>query len=300
MRAIATLVIVAPWSATVHAERISELVVFGDSLSDTGNVAQFIAPFPKPPYFGGRFANGPVWVEQLADRLNVARPVASELGGTNYAWGGGTTGSVPPRPLRRNMDVLVAAYLDTNVPRADQLFVLWGGTNDFGFGQRDPSLPVQFLSEQIADLSSAGARNFLLVNLAPYLGSVPVPGAEEFNALLSQRLNEIRTLDPELSIIEFDFFSLFKNVEANPSAFGFSNFRDPACRDCRFGSNDPGGIVRNPDEYFFWDDIHPSAAAHKLIGDAAFRAVVPEPTGLNILSAALLTSSFCRRIFRVA
>ena len=35
-----------------------ELIVFGDSLSDTGNVfISFGAP-PSPPYFNGRFSNG--------------------------------------------------------------------------------------------------------------------------------------------------------------------------------------------------------------------------------------------------
>jgi phospholipase/lecithinase/hemolysin len=49
------------------------IVVFGDSLSDTGNA--------------GRFSNGPVWVEQLAARLEVAlRP--AQAGGLNFAVGG--------------------------------------------------------------------------------------------------------------------------------------------------------------------------------------------------------------------
>src|SRR4051812_18671090 len=49
------------------------IVVFGDSLSDTGNA--------------GRFSNGPVWVEALARGLNLPlRP--SQAGGTNFAVGG--------------------------------------------------------------------------------------------------------------------------------------------------------------------------------------------------------------------
>src|SRR4029434_218915 len=49
------------------------IVVFGDSLSDTVNA--------------GRFSNGPVWVEQLAARLEVAlRP--TQAGGLNFAVGG--------------------------------------------------------------------------------------------------------------------------------------------------------------------------------------------------------------------
>ena len=54
------------------ADAFDELVVFGDSLSDTGNA--------------GRFSDGPVWVEGVANGLELSvRP--SEVGGTNYAIG---------------------------------------------------------------------------------------------------------------------------------------------------------------------------------------------------------------------
>src|SRR5262245_37490212 len=51
-----------------------EVVVFGDSLSDTGNVFTVTEPVlaeaipVSPPYFQGRFSNGPVWVERLAEK----------------------------------------------------------------------------------------------------------------------------------------------------------------------------------------------------------------------------------------
>ena len=60
--------------ATAYAKSpFDHLVVFGDSLSDAGNA--------------GRASNGPVWVEILADRLNLTlRP--SQSGGSNFAVGG--------------------------------------------------------------------------------------------------------------------------------------------------------------------------------------------------------------------
>lgn len=69
-------------------DEINAVFVFGDSISDTGNV--FLATdeaIPvSPPYFEGRFSNGPVWVERFAEALGLeARPILD--GGTNFAVG---------------------------------------------------------------------------------------------------------------------------------------------------------------------------------------------------------------------
>jgi phospholipase/lecithinase/hemolysin len=50
-----------------------ELYIFGDSLSDPGNLFDFSGGiFPPPPYFEGRFSNGPVWSEYFADLLDLS------------------------------------------------------------------------------------------------------------------------------------------------------------------------------------------------------------------------------------
>ena len=71
--------------SAVHAGGITEIVVFGDSLSDTGNLylASGKTTPPSPPYFLGWFSNGPLWVERLASRLVVVPPRPSLLGGTD-------------------------------------------------------------------------------------------------------------------------------------------------------------------------------------------------------------------------
>lgn len=61
------------------------LFVFGDSLSDTGNFYGATQQPQSPPYFTGRFSNGPVAVEGLAQQLGFT--IAA-----NYAWGGARTG----------------------------------------------------------------------------------------------------------------------------------------------------------------------------------------------------------------
>ena len=55
------------------AANFAELYVFGDSLSDTGNTFDFTAGNipPTPPYFPGRFSNGLIWIDYLAEYLGL-------------------------------------------------------------------------------------------------------------------------------------------------------------------------------------------------------------------------------------
>ena len=80
--------------SVLQAKQFSRLVVFGDSTTDTGNVYELSGRTKpaSPPYFEGRWSNGPLWIEYLADRLNVPRPRPSLAGGTNYAYAGAQTG----------------------------------------------------------------------------------------------------------------------------------------------------------------------------------------------------------------
>src|SRR6267378_4348927 len=68
----------------------NNLVLFGDSLSDIGNIAA--QPFintPGPYYWNGRFSNGPVYAETLATGLGLpALNRSTASGGTDYAYGG--------------------------------------------------------------------------------------------------------------------------------------------------------------------------------------------------------------------
>ena len=87
----------------------SNLYVFGDSISDSGNNALVLAPnvtpvpisgnsfIPTFPYASGTYSNGPVWAQTLATMLGLSA-TPSLLGGTDYAFGGAQTGTglVPP------------------------------------------------------------------------------------------------------------------------------------------------------------------------------------------------------------
>ncbi len=269
----------AAFSASLSAQNFDALYVFGDSFSDDGNVFKYTGGSTplSPPYFEGRFSNGPVWVEYLANKLGTTS--------TNFAYGGSSTGIgnavIPEVPLP---GLLTQTKLFTQAnPNADAnaLYTVWAGANDYLFGGvTDPTVPLNNLSTAVTSLYTAGARNIMVVDLAD-MGKFP---ARRVNSEISSSLNALTeahnsglaaTLDylsqqkPDINIIPLDVNSLFNRAIAAPTKFGFTNVTDS----CLIGVV----VCDNPNEYLFWDDSHPTTTAHKLIGELAFSALKPEP-----------------------
>ncbi len=288
MFSVAALVLGTP---SLQAVTITKIVAFGDSLTDTGN--EYLASMgtlpPSPPYYQGRASNGPLYVEQLAAQLGVQAPTPSLRGGTNYAFYGAQTSltglSASGTP---NMGLQLDAFLSTSPTiSADELFVLYGGANDFLFGgQTDPSVPVANLSHYISTLAAQGATNFLIPNLPP-LGYLPLTLGTPFetalnllsvgfNSLLAAELDALE-LSLGINIFRLDVFSLTSEAFANPMAFGFTNVTSPAL------NVNTGEVAPNPDEYFFWDPAHPGSVAHRILGDRAAAQIVPEPSSLVLI-----------------
>src|SRR5215213_5846791 len=107
----------------------TNLVVFGDSLSDVGNVQNnFFVDIPGPYYWNGRFSNGPVYAETLATGLGLpALNRSTASGGTDYAYGGAkTTGTAFPDSLVvKDIDDQVNQYLSSHNGTANTLYVLF-------------------------------------------------------------------------------------------------------------------------------------------------------------------------------
>ncbi len=146
-------------------------------------------------------------------------------------------------------------------------------------------------------LYAAGARSILVPNMAnlgviPFgLGSGNSAGLTALtiaiNTGLDQTLNQLESTLPGLDIIEFDIFGLVDAAIANPLAYGFTNVTDP----CVDGAN----VCANPDQYVFWDTVHPSARSQQIIGEAFAAAVVPEPGTVALIAVAMLAMGLCRR-----
>src|SRR5271156_6931095 len=146
-------------ASPAHAQDYTSIVIFGDSLSDTGNVAYLAQheygvriPGPGADYTDGRFTDGDdtipaarkyfgVWIEQFAAMLPSKPIILDSLdGGTNYAYGFAFTGSgtsvltLGSASLYVNVNNIgqqITDYLATNpVISKRTLFVVWGGAND--------------------------------------------------------------------------------------------------------------------------------------------------------------------------
>ena len=261
------------------------LVVFGDSLSDNGNLYALTANTSPDPdyYYQGRFSNGPVWVEYLAD--------ASALDCTlvDYAYGGATTdGASPPGLIAQ-----VSAYTGSATLGDKTLFAIWIGANDFLNGSTDYATSAGNIGAALDDLASFGAEHILIVNL-PDLGSTPrllgTPGeagaralSQAFNAALAAVVDVFQAANPDITVYEFDVYAFLQATAADPADYGFTNATEvcPAYYTADDFDNSAG--------YVFWDEIHPTTEAHEVIADQVL-AILPEESSDGSSSPCFINS----------
>lgn len=302
------LLVVAP--SVTHAGPYSDLFVFGDSLSDVGNtdywttdgpLAFFAPDTPGNAYFDGRFTNGQVWTEWLAEGLGfgplepdtaAATSNPNGLGGNSFAYGGAyTSGS----PLGQNFyvddfDDQVNDYLSVRSSDADALYTVLIGANNFILGeQTNTSVPAAQVGNGLSALAGDGAANFLVLNL-PWLGLTPAHNgtiaeanewnqrSQDYNAALASELDAFELANPEVTVYRLDLAQLLIDLIADAANRGFTNTTDSAAPGLEAGlpGYDQSQIVANPNEYLFWDNVHPTASVHRLLGYEALRAVLPE------------------------
>ena len=304
---VAATVVAATVASLPAQAAYSGITIFGDSLSDTGNV--FLATggtLPTPPYFNGRFSDGAVWTDYLAGELGfAATPSLWPLppGGNNFAFGGARTGADPtddvPGLLAQTAG-LWAPSLPAGGADPHGLYVLVGGGNDMRDArskyktdsdadktgrQNAAQLAADQLIMSLSVLANNGAETVLIANL-PDLGRTPeavflglqyasTDATNRFNALIPTVFATGLALGLDMRFVDFAAVanSVFLDATNNGGAtFGITNVTSPC------GAFLPGGGPKCSLSAFS-DALHPTTRVHQLLGEAALASVtaVPEP-----------------------
>jgi outer membrane lipase/esterase len=230
-----------------------------------------------------------------------------------------------------------SAYYQFNAfltpPKAFQpettLFVVWMGANDglywlktqtaFGIGSTPGTITggpplanstrVQLLDNAVANIEAGiqtlinnGASHILVPNLhdlslAPSFNTDPLQAVLikqlvlGFNAHLATKLSALKAANPQVDLMPFDMFALFNQINSQPASYGLTDISNrcvvdlalvPAC---------------NPDQWLYWDNLHPTTKGHSLIAQAMFQQV-PGPLPLAGAAAAFGWSRRLRRRLR--
>jgi len=313
---------------TVSAQTIKELVFFGDSLTDNGNLySATYKILPKsPPYYMGHFSNGPVWAEIFGDYYHNKFGTEYSI----YAVGGATTISRRPKDgalpyyLKKEID----SYLSNTEysQRSKTLFLFWIGGNDYMGTKKQPpndlvNEVVNEIVSQIKTLITHGGRKFVLIDMPDFS---KVPFANSLDEAEKDRLRVVSEINhekmaeavallkneyPNFTFILIDAFNMFNNILMNTEWYnqkyglhiintwdscwlgGYSlteknrdmlkaDLQSEAMADYVLHSPDLIAAYQvdksqtlglttpctNPEEYMFWDTVHPTSATHELLG----------------------------------
>ena len=302
----AALAVLCCTTALAEAHTYNSVIVFGDSLSDTGNVlylseVKYNIPFPATvlpfeDYTLGHFTDGGetipstnirgVWVEQLAAALPGQPLVVNSLiGGSNYAYGFATTAksssaltfsanNIVYSIQIKNIGQQITAYLGTH-PHIDDhtLFVIWGGAIDVLNAASPTSIYNAAAQEtlNIQRLIRAGATQILVPNLPP-LGLVPrLNGSLATSAAGTSASLLFNTyLGAGVGLLkDFYWWRHVTFYQLDVFHLFLQLVASPGSYSLTDVRDPAEGLPVNPDTFLFWDDLHPTTRGHNILAAAA-------------------------------
>lgn len=324
-RFFATLMFIAVTPAFADSA-YSDMYVFGDSLSDPGNVfvvtgevsvrpynASGIPDFPYPIGQGMTFSNGATWAQVYGHARHlqgVTGPALRATRFTNYAFGGAHAADSLSNPF--DMGEQVTQFLTDQGGTADPeaLYTVWFGGNDIrdalvaflvayettlaGNGSMEDAQAageaaaedvifssISSYMENLSTLALSGAMKFLVLN-APNVGVAPAVTAlgsdasdlawflsVEFNTALDSALDSFESALPWIQVTRVDAFTAITVIVFNPELYGLSNTTE-SCIEPEVMKD---AICDAPNEYLFWDGLHPTRAGHQLIAEYVMDAM---------------------------
>lgn len=215
-------------SSMAYAEVMKQMVFFGDSLTDNGNLYHYLKVIPKsPPYYNGEFSNGPVWADVLSKTYPKVEYANYAVGGATVVLRGPLQDSLPVNLREEVQDYLIRTK---SSDRSHTLFAIWIGANDYMVSDSED---INVLTNQVIDstidtvhlLMDHGANMFMLVDL-PNMSKVPyyLEHADESDRvrLLSQlhhekmiaAIQQLKAQNPDRVFIYIDAYSTFDDISA--------------------------------------------------------------------------------------
>ncbi|MBU6419375.1 MAG: autotransporter domain-containing protein [Proteobacteria bacterium] len=277
------------------AAKAGSLYVFGDSLSDDGNLYK-LTGLPPAPYYEGRFSNGPVWVEYLPALAGL-----NSFPANNFAYGGAFTGdlTIGGVNIGTNLEAASLPGINTEIAgfaaaggsfSSSDVVTLWGGANNyFAYAaavQANPAAATTLITQGVTttltqlavdtvSLTNLGARMLIVPNL-PDLGLTPEFNTTPQGVALGDAFSQAHDANlPALmegvhegtgaNIIVLNTQALLNQVVADPSLYGFSNVTNA----CLYTVSCVTGSTATQNSYLFWDNVHPTTHAQEIIAEYA-------------------------------
>lgn len=246
---------------------------------------------------------GKMWTQDLDSSAS-----ASKNGGNDYAVAGYETGANQSN-TNQGVVGEVDQYLSQHPSASSSaLYVIWGGANDIlqrtvkapgESGSVEP--PATVINQGMANITSivnklyaAGARHFFIIGMPDVSKAPLVSGkfsiftspkshigvfslyaaqlaqtSQDWNSSLSSTLSSLKQAHSDIVIYTWNPYSLLDDVSANPSNYGFPSTVGGKANNTVAICSTTLDTSANPDDYIFFNFMHPTTKTHALIAQYA-------------------------------
>jgi outer membrane lipase/esterase len=282
--ALSLLAISALTASPATAQRVDQVIAFGDSYADDGNLFEILGPLTPPEaslvYPSGRFSGGTNYIDTLSQLLGA--PVDNFAIGGALSDNSNTNGpGLPGFANEWNAFLAGGGGVFPTVSGTfddDDLLAISIGGNDARFYQQNggtldnapaaATISAAYAGAGLDALVNAGAQNISF--LAGDTGRLPEiamnPAGAEIRSAFSTTFNQamqttLAGYAADGVIVHYlDLNAILDNVIADPAAFGIGNglvcpiFPDPTC-------------ISNSSGYLFYGDaLHLTSDGFRIVG----------------------------------